>query len=53
MGTHGGAAKYGVAALLGWPAAVLPTVASLGNCHWIDLRFHPVRGWLLWSYNVG
>jgi probable phosphoglycerate mutase len=50
---HGGTAKYGVAALLGWPARILPTFASLGNCRWIELRRDTVRGWQLRGHNLG
>ncbi|MBO0870362.1 MAG: histidine phosphatase family protein [Micromonosporaceae bacterium] len=52
VGTHGAAAKYGVAGLLGWPAAVIRTFGTLGNCHWTELRFDRVRGWLLRSHNL-
>jgi glucosyl-3-phosphoglycerate phosphatase len=50
---HGGTTKYGVVALLGWPNSVLPTIGSMGNCRWVDLRRHTVRGWQLRGYNVG
>jgi probable phosphoglycerate mutase len=50
---HGGTAKYGVVALLGWPTSVLGSLASMGNCRWADLRQHTVRGWQLRGYNVG
>jgi glucosyl-3-phosphoglycerate phosphatase len=50
---HGGTAKYGVVALLGWPSSVLPTVGSMGNCRWADLRRDTVRGWQLRGYNLG
>jgi len=50
---HGGTAKYGLAALLGWPASVLPSLGPLGNCRWIDLRRDTVRGWQLRGYNLG
>ena len=49
---HGGTAKYGTAALLGWPARILPTLASMGNCRWVDLRHDTVRGWQLRGYNL-
>jgi glucosyl-3-phosphoglycerate phosphatase len=49
---HGGTTKYGVVALLGWPGSVLGTIGSMGNCHWVDLRRHAVRGWRLHGYNV-
>jgi probable phosphoglycerate mutase len=50
---HGGTAKYGVAALLGWPAQVWPTIGPMGNCRWIELRRDTVRGWQLRGYNLG
>ncbi len=50
---HGGTTKYGVVALLGWPTSVLATIGSMGNCRWVDLRRHTVRGWQLRGYNVG
>jgi broad specificity phosphatase PhoE len=49
---HGGTAKYGMAALLGWSDGHTRTVAALANCHWIELRDTPHRGWQLWSYNA-
>lgn len=48
---HGGTAKYGVAALLGWPDGISRSLGPLANCHWIELRNTPNRGWQLWSYN--
>ena len=50
--THGGAAKYGVAALLGWPLSIGRTLGTLTNCHWIELRSDPVTGWRMLSYNA-
>jgi glucosyl-3-phosphoglycerate phosphatase len=52
IAAHGGTAKYGVAALLGWSVDVSRTVGSLANCHWIELRDTPRRGWQLWAYNA-
>jgi broad specificity phosphatase PhoE len=49
---HGGTAKYGVAALLGWPVEVSRAIGPLANCHWIELRDSPRRGWQLWAYNT-
>lgn len=34
---HGAALKVSVAALLGWPADVVPTLHALGNCHWVEV----------------
>lgn len=50
--SHGGTAKYGMVALLGWPSSVLPGIAALSNCHWLDLRAYPSVGWRLRGYNV-
>jgi probable phosphoglycerate mutase len=53
LATHGGAARLGIGALLGWTLSVVRTVAVLDNCRWADLRLHPVRGWQLDGYNLG
>ena len=53
LATHGGAARQGCGALLGWPPPVLRTIGGLSNCHWAELRHDAVRGWQLQSYNVG
>jgi probable phosphoglycerate mutase len=50
--SHGGTAKYGTVALLGWPTTVLAGIAALSNCHWIDLRAYAVPGWQLRGYNL-
>jgi broad specificity phosphatase PhoE len=50
---HGGTAKYGLAAFLGWPDEVLPSLVSMGNCRWVELRWDTVRGWQLRGYNLG
>jgi glucosyl-3-phosphoglycerate phosphatase len=49
---HGAAIRYGLAALLGWPASVQRTLRVLDNCHWVDLRRDAVRGWQLAGYNL-
>lgn len=51
--SHGGATRAGVAQLLGWSRAAAGTLGPLHNCHWVELRSHPVRGWQLMAYNVG
>jgi probable phosphoglycerate mutase len=51
--THGGAAKYGAGAILGWPPEVARSVVGLDNCHWTELVFGSVRGWQLRAHNVG
>lgn len=53
VATHGGAARHGCAALLGWPERVTRTLGGLGNCRWTELRADPDRGWQLWSHNAG
>jgi probable phosphoglycerate mutase len=53
VATHGGTARHGAAALLGWPASLASTLGALANCHWTELRFTAARGWLLWAHNVG
>jgi probable phosphoglycerate mutase len=53
LATHGGSAKYGVAALLNWPNELLSTIRSLDNCRWTELRLEPRRGWMLGAHNVG
>jgi broad specificity phosphatase PhoE len=50
--THGGAARYGMFELLGWPAERLGSVAALTNCHYTELRLDPTRGWMLYAHNV-
>jgi probable phosphoglycerate mutase len=57
--THGGAAKYGVASLLGWPDEVVSGVHGLDNCHWTELRRYPGKkpedqpAWRLHAHNAG
>jgi glucosyl-3-phosphoglycerate phosphatase len=51
--THGGAARRGLVALLGWPDDVLRTLGVLSNCHWSELGYDEIRGWRLFSHNVG
>jgi probable phosphoglycerate mutase len=52
VATHGGVARHGAAALLGWPEAVTKTLGPLDNCHCTELRFDAVRGWTLRAHNV-
>lgn len=51
--SHGGAIRYGIFELLGLPVDHLRAVYALVNCHFSELRFDPVRGWVLHSHNVG
>ncbi|HYN93845.1 MAG TPA: histidine phosphatase family protein [Pilimelia sp.] len=53
VASHGGAARQGCGALLGWPPQVLRSVGALHNCHWAELRRRPGADWRLWAYNVG
>jgi probable phosphoglycerate mutase len=50
--THGGAARVGCGALLGWPPEVWSTLGALDNCHHTDLRYTSARGWRLAAHNV-
>jgi probable phosphoglycerate mutase len=49
--THGGAARVGIGAMLGWPPDQWQTLGALGNCQVTALRRSPYRGWQLESYN--
>jgi glucosyl-3-phosphoglycerate phosphatase len=51
--THGGSARVGCGTLLGWPASLWPTLGTLSNCHYAELRRSVRRGWQLRSHNVG
>jgi probable phosphoglycerate mutase len=51
--THGGAARQGCGALLGWSADTLHALGGLDNCHWTELRHDPARGWRMRAHNVG
>ncbi len=53
VGSHGGAIRYGLSALLGWPPEAARTLGGLGNAHWADLRHDETRGWRLYGYNLG
>lgn len=50
---HGGSLRYGLVALLGWPASTQRALGLIGNCHWVELGYDAVRGWQLRAYNVG
>lgn len=49
---HGGAAKLGVGALLGWSEDTLLRLEGLDNCHWSELRSDE-SGWRLVAHNLG
>lgn len=51
--SHGGAIRYGMFELLGWPSEQLRTVYALVNCYYSELRLDPLRGWVLRAHNVG
>lgn len=57
--SHGAALRVGLGAFLGWPDELLPSIAGLDNCGWIELEesassFHPGRArWRLVRYNAG
>lgn len=50
--THGGSSKFVLGELLGWPAEVVRRIGGLGNCHWTELEYDEMRGWLLRAHNV-
>lgn len=50
--THGGAARAGVATLLGLPPSLWHGLAALRNCAVTDLRLVPNRGWTLHAHNL-
>lgn len=52
LATHGGAAKYGVATLLGWSEEAVSSLRVLSNCHWTEVMLGD-RGWQLYAHNVG
>ncbi|MBB5869789.1 putative phosphoglycerate mutase [Allocatelliglobosispora scoriae] len=51
VATHGGTARWAIAAMLGWPEEVIAGIGVLGNCHWSELRFYPRTGWRLTAHN--
>jgi glucosyl-3-phosphoglycerate phosphatase len=51
--SHGAAIRRGAVAMLGWSEPVARTLGAIANCHWVDLRLHPKRGWQLRAYNAG
>jgi probable phosphoglycerate mutase len=53
VASHGSAIRRGVIAMLGWPESVVATLSVISNCHWVELRLDPRRGWQLRGYNVG
>jgi probable phosphoglycerate mutase len=51
--SHGGSARQGIGAVLGWPIQVVRAIGPLANCHWSELRGATIRGWRLHAHNVG
>ncbi len=53
--THGGLITGLTARLLGWPAELWPSLAGVGNCHWVVLarKAGGGRDWRLVTYNGG
>lgn len=51
--THGGAARYGLFELIGWPIDRLGGLGDLVNCHYSELRLDRSRGWRLFAHNIG
>jgi broad specificity phosphatase PhoE len=51
--THGGSARHGCGALLGWPLSTTRTLGPLANCRWTELGWDVRRGWQLRAHNVG
>ena len=50
--THGGAARAGAGTLLELPQARWHALGVLTNCAISDLRWNPVRAWVLHAHNV-
>jgi probable phosphoglycerate mutase len=53
VASHGSAIRRGVITMLGWPEQVVRTLGTISNCHWVELRSDPKRGWQLRAYNAG
>ncbi|MBQ1443694.1 MAG: histidine phosphatase family protein [Renibacterium sp.] len=52
--THGGAARSGLASLLGLPSEYWGAISGLANCHWSVLEEHDAPGgWRLTEHNAG
>ncbi|MGH8829153.1 MAG: histidine phosphatase family protein [Jiangellaceae bacterium] len=50
--THGGAARLGIAALIGMPLDRFTNIGGLSNCSWSMLR-ESRDGWILVEHNAG
>lgn len=53
VASHGASIRRATATILGWPESAARTLMAIGNCHWVDLRLDPKRGWQLRAYNAG
>ncbi|NEE00856.1 histidine phosphatase family protein [Phytoactinopolyspora halotolerans] len=55
--THGGAARLGIASLIGMPLKLFTNIGGLSNCSWSMLRRndgeHGDEGWILVEHNAG
>lgn len=50
--SHGGAARLGIAALIGMPLRLFTNIGGLSNCSWSMLR-EGEEGWILVEHNAG
>jgi probable phosphoglycerate mutase len=50
--SHGGAARLGIAALIGMPLQLFTNIGGLSNCSWSMLR-EGDDGWILVEHNAG
>ena len=50
--THGGTARAGCAAMLGWPVSHWHTLGALWNCRRTELVHTVARGWQMHAHNV-
>lgn len=50
--SHGGAARLGIAALIGMPLELFTNIGGLSNCSWSMLR-EGDAGWILVEHNAG
>nr|WP_246211644.1 histidine phosphatase family protein [Phytoactinopolyspora alkaliphila] len=50
--SHGGAARLGIAALIGMPLELFTNIGGLSNCSWSMLR-EGDDGWILVEHNAG
>lgn len=53
LATHGGAARLGIAALIGMPIERFTQIGGLSNCAWSMLRENSAGTWTLVEHNAG